>query len=482
MDRGTRFDPVLIERLAKRLLDLDAVGSTEDCHRVIEHWIVSRDAVLSEIAKVASDLSASLTTLAEQRSELGEDLITWRNWAMRKAGEAQTPPQEPSPAEAASEALNKTLSELKALGQHISLHQQHLRQVQTSILPSWIKYEPNLCPTCKSNHSEEGGIAQRIQTLLTEVEQHLTAARQEYSTVLTRIRSIEKQRADVGQCPLSEERRSAISRMLSSDSEFHALEKHFSDGGSFDQFLRLIDTAIAVPTLPTAGDASQLSVSLWRDIEAENARGSALWDLPSRWGKIREAVNKECMTIVQQHLPRTLEAVWTELAMSMTPARWNLAGPPRMHAETKRGSESLRVLVSNGKRDVHVRHIFNEAENHVLGLAWFFTRYLSSGRFHHALIALDDPAQEMDQTTFRSFTRWLQVLCRLHERRKHPLSLVLFLHQEDRALDAARATNHQMTTLRWARKIDQATTVEHLVLLAPEFAAPLPKLVVLPTD
>ncbi|UUZ78041.1 hypothetical protein LP414_14835 [Polaromonas sp. P1(28)-13] len=155
-------------------------------------------------------------------------------------------------------------------------------------------------------------------------------------------------------------------------------------------------------------------------------------------GKYKKVVDGECLLIIQRHLPKTLQAVWAEIAMTITPARWNLADQPRLTAESKRGSESLKILVGGDKRQIGVRHIFNQAENHILGLAWFFTRYLSSGRFRHSLVALDDPAQEMDQTTFRSFTRLIQTFCRLHERYGHPLTLVLLLHQEDRALDAAR--------------------------------------------
>lgn len=89
-------------------------------------------------------------------------------------------------------------------------------------------------------------------------------------------------------------------------------------------------------------------------------------------------------------------------------------------------------------------------------------------------VRLQRNSTEMDQTTFRSFTRLIQTFCRLHERYEHPLTLVLLLHQEDRALDAARATNHQVTALKWAKEIN-SSAVEHLILISPEFRAPLPK-------
>ena len=104
-----------------------------------------------------------------------------------------------------------------------------------------------------------------------------------------------------------------------------------------------------------------------------------------------------------------------------------------------------------------------------MGLAWFFTRYLTHGRFHRAFIALDDPAQEMDQTTFRSFARFVQALLRLHEKKNVPTQLVLFLHQEDRALDMARATLGRFIMLSWRKINSDQEDIREVRLLSEGF-------------
>ena len=101
------------------------------------------------------------------------------------------------------------------------------------------------------------------------------------------------------------------------------------------------------------------------------------------------------------------------------------------------------------------RYILNLSEIHVMGLAWFFTRYLTQGRFECPLLMMDDPAQEMDQTTFRDLCRLWETLLRLHKAQKIPLNLIVMLHQESRALDAARATGGIICTLSWGTSQDQ---------------------------
>ena len=105
---------------------------------------------------------------------------------------------------------------------------------------------------------------------------------------------------------------------------------------------------------------------------------------------------------------------------------------------------------------------------------------LSHGRFLTPLVALDDPAQEMDQVTFRRFVRFLQSFVRPHRRAAKPLQLVAMLHQEDRALELARAISKdgEVTMLSWAREMRASgadPTVGSLKLRNPEQRAPLPQ-------
>ena len=110
------------------------------------------------------------------------------------------------------------------------------------------------------------------------------------------------------------------------------------------------------------------------------------------------------------------------------------------------------VVQQNGAADALAAHVMNGAEVHNLGLAWFLTRYLTDGRFGLTAMVLDDPAHSMDQPTFRDFCRLIETLLRLHRRHNVDLSLILLLHQDNRAVDAARATNGVLHQLRWNKK------------------------------
>jgi hypothetical protein len=99
--------------------------------------------------------------------------------------------------------------------------------------------------------------------------------------------------------------------------------------------------------------------------------------------------------------------------------------------------------------------------------------FLAKRRFEEAWMLLDDPAQEMDQPSFRELVRLLETLLRLHGRYELPLTLIVALHQEERALDATRATNGQLYILGWQQTQRQDTamksSVKKVELLAPGY-------------
>lgn len=85
---------------------------------------------------------------------------------------------------------------------------------------------------------------------------------------------------------------------------------------------------------------------------------------------------------------------------------------------------------------------------------------------------LDDPAQEMDQPSFRELVRLWETLLRIHQRKERPLTMIVALHQEDRALDATRATNGQLYILGWQKEQQDRNTqssIKRVVLLATGF-------------
>ena len=61
----------------------------------------------------------------------------------------------------------------------------------------------------------------------------------------------------------------------------------------------------------------------------------------------------------------------------------------------------------------------------------------------------DDPAQALDPLAFAELCRLWSSLLRLHRRHGRPLRLLVLLHQDERALAAARALDARLYTLGW---------------------------------
>ena len=202
------------------------------------------------------------------------------------------------------------------------------------------------------------------------------------------------------------------------------------------------------------------------DSQFEHAR--RVFEAPNNWKPVKERLTQTLATIVRDHLPKTLAGLWCELAMALTAAPWLLPAKPCIGVTTKRGERKSTVQV----QDRLARYIFNQAEVQTLGLAWFFTRYLTDGRFSHACIVLDDPAQELDQTSFRDLCRLWETWVRLHRVYARPLRFLIMLNQESRALDAARATGGLLAVLGWSR--EQEESVETVNLREEHFCAPRP--------
>jgi hypothetical protein len=179
--------------------------------------------------------------------------------------------------------------------------------------------------------------------------------------------------------------------------------------------------------------------------------------------------------VVEEHLPRTVERLWIELVSYLTAAGWLFQGP-RLKLEERNGQQSVSVRVmASADRMPLARYILNQSETHVLGLAWFFTRYLIHGQYRSASIVMDDPAQEMDQPTYRGFCRLVTKILRLHHLASRPWSFVVMLHQEDRALDLVRDTNGKLISLAWSKgqsDFGDIHSIRSMRLLGEGFAPP----------
>ncbi|MDO9289389.1 MAG: hypothetical protein Q7T83_11445, partial [Thermodesulfovibrionales bacterium] len=160
---------------------------------------------------------------------------------------------------------------------------------------------------------------------------------------------------------------------------------------------------------------------------------------------------------------------WIELALNLTPAVWLLPSKFTFSVETQTRGHKVSINTEEGR---FARYLFNQAEIHTLGIGWFFARYLTHGKFYYNFIVMDDPAQEMDQATYREMCRLWETFIRIHRNQNTPLSMLIMLHQESRAIDAARATNGQLCVLGWDKQqqdTQQHPTVKYVKLIGDQF-------------
>ncbi len=284
---------------------------------------------------------------------------------------------------------------------------------------------------------------------------------------------------DKSRCPLSDIEQSEIRQ---------ALAPHLPEGQSLDYVLMTPDERTrclawldAVTNLPISpqfsrGDDDETRIAAiaasiqiaYRDMEIG-------FQLPDAWKKIAKALKDRLASVLETHLPQTMGGLWKELVLNLTPAPWQIPGSMKMQVESRRGRQEVRLSVNSNDKSRLARYILNEAEKNSLGLAWFLVRYLCQGRFRHAVLALDDPALDMDQATFRDLCRLMESILRLHRSRKLPLALLIFLHQDERALDAARATGGLLHRLAW--NAGETELVKSIKLLSESYRHPLPSLV-----
>lgn len=475
------------EDITARIANAERLGFGRE---ILSGWLSERTDVLEGILALSHSQATFLQKIASNFSDIEQDVEAWHKWLIAQARSTQNLK---SMSEALQEdekaigELSRQIFELTEHGRQLRMQFDHLSRTLQDPLPAWAEIHPNICPTCNAEHSE--GILSVVRQLQLQLEEKINNLRKEYVEKQELLKRLRAQQVTLGKCPVSEERRRILAESLHFPQEGQeSLGALLIDPQFMQQLLGSLKQLIAIPSLSDFiklnAPADEVAVRIIGMISQEDARGEELWSLPERWSQLKKRVDEVALHIVRDHLPATLESVWRELVFFLTPARWNVAGEPRLKADLTRGDQKLRVVIqpkdnnnSVGGSGLLARHAFNQAEQHVLGLAWFFTRYLTYGRFQCSLIALDDPAQEMDQTTYRAFVRWLQVLTRLHTVRNIPLSLITFLHQEDRALDLARATSQRVMMLRWAmtmRTDGPESTVHHLILRNDEQKPPVP--------
>lgn len=467
-------------------------GIAPSARAQIIDWMQQRSDALDAIERLARSADTSLQRVKQEWPRITADVEAWATWIERQR--RKSAPNAPAPipqtegtlAQLSDEVLTATTSSLAKTGQLLRQRLEHFDELKKQFLPAWQEAHPDRCPTCDQLHEAEG-IAAVVTRLRASVEDELRQSRERYASLQAESRRRQGLRAGAGQPPIDGDRQAELARLLWLPSEgVDSLGQRLtSNPGAWRSVVSPMQRLLAGPALPDRIDteaAESRANALMQSLVTQDEQGENKREAPERWKRLKKSIDDAAREVVARHLPGTLEAVWLEIALALAPARWNQISYG-MKLDQQRGATRLGIVTQrqgSSADEIPVVHVLNQAEQHVLGLAWFLTRHLVHGRFLTPLMVLDDPAQEMDQVTYRRFVRVLQSLVRMHEKTARPLQLLVMLHQEDRALELARAISKdgELTMLAWAREMHASgpeTTVTSMKLRNPEQRAPLPE-------
>lgn len=354
-----------------------------------------------------------------------------------------------------SDGLQRRLSELAKAGRSVAERLKQLENIHQFLDEHWAKDHPNTCPICASDVTERNGILSTVAGVKSNVESELQATRDQYAEAkrrsddtLSRLRELDSKVPPLEGDALSHTRQ-ALDLVFGAQNAFDRLRETEFRSTVFAALEFMERASLAAPPRRSDDDTTRLIERNSRQLWDTFRKFAEVSEAPEAWKSVLNKIYSELTITIRDHLPKTIQALWWEIARNIMPAPWQYPGEIEFEVEHRRSQAEARVVVRGSKYSPLAAHILNGAELHNLGLAWFVTRYLTFGRFSYSFIVLDDPAYSMDQPTFRDFCRILAVLVRLHSAQKIPLTLVLFLHQDDRAMDAARFTNGTLHLLRW---------------------------------
>lgn len=459
--------PKIVDSMAKGVL----VGQVTRVQSPLEDWLDVRNGILVETGILVTRARLSIDALRARLVGVERDLDIWAEWLARNSSQGDSKASdEQSTLGREIAASREKLKVVRESNEFERKRAAHLRQLKDGFLTAWSQLHPNICPTCGQDHSKSGGIEKVVANMQADTEMRLTDLEGDENILSEQLKLLESRLASLGLSPIGDGRQRELEKLLAPFLGNDTLRACLSNVDSRTELKRRLRDVQTLPDVPDALSRERMVDSaqklaeqaLTLDLEAER-----LWPLPERWKKINSALKEACDRIVAAHLPETLQKVWWEVAAALTSGRWNLVAKAGFVLKTQG-----KVMVGTNERpDTPARYLFNQAERHILGMAWFVVRYLTFGRFQRPLVVLDDPAQEMDQTTFRSFVRFAQALLRIHECRSMALQMIFFLHQEERALDLARGTMGRFLMLNWRKSIaaDQAEDVWEVRLRSEGF-------------
>lgn len=464
----------VVSRLPETVAKLHEKGASQaQIAQAIREKLVEFDELANQASDFRQHLESQIVTLREQLDVALTQIESWGEWLVSRTTTQVAPGAGNQIWKVEIESFARERTELEKNGKALHGRLDLLDQAKQFLENHWTAQHPDTCPVCNSDVSGRQGIEVVVATLQEETNTTIQALRARHVEIQKRQKELDTKlkAAGVATCPLASEDQTRLKDWLQPflPPEGASLEEWLSDPQRRRQLKGDLLRMRILPEPPkryadAAQEAERLA-SVFSTLAQEADR--ALED-PQSIGEVKKAFEQRMEEVLKEHLPSTLGKVWREITLTLTTASWLLPDRPTLKLEQRGKALSVRA----DRSDQYIRYIYNAAERHVLGLAWFLTHYLAKRRFEEAWMLLDDPAQEMDQPSFRELVRLWETLLRMHQRKGHPLTMIVALHQEERALDAARATNGRLYILGWQkeqRDTSTQTSVKKVVLLAPGF-------------
>ncbi len=473
------------DQLGRTLTKLRDIGADDERTlaleiepKVREYAVVIEDtrSIFQNFDNWRRDHEAELPELAQRARE-------WSTWlAGRMPGTAFLDPTERSSAKKRADITAKmsqfreSRTKIEDLRKMVQGRLDHLGTTLSFVTRQWDRAHPNTCPTCDTDLTSRGGARKVIEGLQIPLESELAALRKQLDSIVEEMNRSQAHLVAQGnaECPVSELDRKRINERLTQFvGESVSAEQLLASPDSRQHVVWLLEFAARPSASPPdkPKPSNDVARQIAANVVAEWRRSDQIAEEPEAWDTVRTALQKLVTDVVVTRLPDTIGKLWWEIASALTSAPWLLPEErPRFTADLYRGTTRVHIRIG---KDRLVRHFLNNAEQHILGLAWVFTRHVLHGRFRHAWLLLDDPAQEMDQPTFRDLARFLATLVRLYQYIGGRFTLAIFLHQEERSLDAARELDCGLYLLGWTprqRDVDiKDTTVQSMSIYGPGF-------------
>lgn len=439
--------------------------------REIGQWLQKFNELVLASTEILKIVETNVEPIREDMEQAAALVKAWGQWLEGQKTLSMAPSPEAAKLTEEVNRLQAIQQDVLKRGRDVGAHFEHLTKVEAFVRESWAELHADSCPTCGANHADHGGILSVVETLREQTVAERQRLREEYADLKTTIEGFQKQLLGLGlaECPLNAEEQSRLAE---------SFQWLIPQGESFKDWIQIktqresllqnIGVLRQVPALPAIVDTESESERVGQSIVSQFREADSTFEAPDNWKPVKAKLTETLAEIVKDHLPNTLGSLWLELAMNLTSAPWLLPSRLSIDVATRRGEQRSTVRV----KDRLARYILNQSEVHTLGLAWFFTSYLTRGRFFHSCMVMDDPAQELDQTSFRDLCRLWETIVRLHRVYKRPLKLIIMLNQENRAVEAARATSGVLYVLDWAR--DQERPIRKISVVGDGFYAPEP--------